>query len=120
MIINGRKLPDKVNILGEEYKVIYDSENEPKMKNANGYCELYAKEIHISKAMFENDDDPLVMKDYDIEARKVIRHEMIHAFIKESGLWECCEWARNEECTDWIARQFPKLIEAFSKAGVAY
>lgn len=118
MIIDGTELPDSVDVLGVEYKVCYDDENEPKIKDADGYCELWAKEIHVDRSLFEKRDDPFVLKNLKAQGKKVIRHEMVHAFIQESGLWECCEWARNEECTDWIARQFPKLLNAFKKAGV--
>lgn len=120
MKINGHQLPDKANILGTEYKIIYDNEdNDPRMKKGDGYCEFYAKEIHIDKSVFEqNNDDPFQMKNLDIYGLKVIRHEVIHAFILESGLWECCEWAQSEELTDWIARQFPKIQDCFEDMGV--
>ncbi|MFD1464645.1 hypothetical protein ACFQ4L_00875 [Lapidilactobacillus mulanensis] len=44
---------------------------------------------------------------------KDTRHELIHAFLCESGLAENSDWAQNEEVVDWIARQFPKLFETF-------
>lgn len=120
MTINGHKLPNSVNVLGQEYKIVYECEDENiRLKDADGYLESYAKEIHIDKSIFEQDnDDPLQMKDLDIYGRKVIRHEIIHAFILESGLWECCKWAQDEELTDWIARQFPKMKDCFEKLGV--
>jgi hypothetical protein len=53
--------------------------------------------------------------------KKVLRHEIIHAFMYESGLWENSHdvegWAQNEEMTDWIAIQFPKMQKAFEEAG---
>lgn len=120
MTINGHKLPDSANILGQEYKIVYECEDKNiRLKDADGYLESYAKEIHIDKSIFEQDNnEPLQMKNLDIYGRKVIRHEIIHAFIIESGLWECCEWARNEELTDWIARQFPKIADCFAKIGI--
>ena len=120
MTINGHKLPDSVNVLGQEYKIVYECEDENiRLKDADGYLEPYSKEIHIDKSIFEqNNDDPLQMKDLDVYGRKVIRHEIIHAFITESGLWECCSWAQNEELTDWIARQFPKIADCFTKIGI--
>ena len=89
MTINGHKLPDSANILGQEYKIVYECEDEDiRLKDADGYLESYAKEIHIDKSIFEQDNnDPLQMKNLDIYGRKVIRHEIIHAFIIESGLW---------------------------------
>ena len=123
MKINGHNLPDKVNILGTEYKIIYELKNDnPKMQGSKGYAELLAKELHIEKSMFATElaDDPhpeLIYKDFYKEGLKVIRHEIIHAFIYESGLAECCEWAENEELVDWLARQFPKMAECFENAG---
>ena len=53
----------------------------------------------------------------DIEAYKkqVTRHELIHAFLFESGLG-CESWGGNEEIVDWIAFQFPKMLHAFEEA----
>ena len=118
MTINGYELPEKVSVLGTEYKIFYNNENEdPRMKNGDGYCEFYAKEIHIDKSVFEqSNDDPAQMKCLNIYGLKVIRHEIIHAFILESGLWECCSWAQSEELVDWLARQFPKMLDCFKKA----
>lgn len=124
MKLNGLGLPDKVLVLGTEYKIYYETkkENNPKMEGAKAYTELCAKEIHIDRSWFEGaKDDPnpeLILKDLYKERIKVIRHELIHAFILESGLSECCSWAENEELVDWIARQFPKMSECFEKAGI--
>ena len=93
------------------------------MDGAKGYTELCAKEIHIDKNWFQwnkNDPNPeLVLKDIYKEGIKVIRHELVHAFIFESGLCECCSWADNEELVDWIARQFPKMNKVFSELNIA-
>lgn len=47
--------------------------------------------------------------------KKVLRHEIVHAFLFESGIDSSSEWARNEEIVDWIALQFPKLLDAFKE-----
>ena len=48
-----------------------------------------------------------------------LRHEIIHAFAYESGLWGDSEgtlaWAQNEEMTDWLAIQFPKMEKVFKE-----
>ena len=46
--------------------------------------------------------------------QQVIRHELVHAFLFESGLG-ADSWGINEEIVDWIAYQFPKMAEAFGK-----
>jgi len=124
MVIDNHKLPDSVSVLGTEYRIFYETkESNPKMEGSKGYTELCAKEIHIDRSYFEGPkNDPnqnLILKDLYIEGIKVIRHELVHAFILESGLNECCAWAEDEELVDWIARQFPKMLDAFTKAGVA-
>ena len=117
-------LPDKADVLGTEYKIFYETEeNNPKLTNSKGYTELCAKEIHLDTSWFgvPRKDDPnpeLILKDLWKEGYKVLRHELVHAFILESGLCECCDWAENEELVDWIARQFPKMAECFSKIGI--
>ena len=45
--------------------------------------------------------------------KRTIRHEIVHAILFESGLDHNTEWARNEEVVDWIAIQFPKLLDIF-------
>jgi len=52
------------------------------------------------------------MQDYK---NKVIRHELVHAFLFESGL-AGNSWASNEEIVDWIAYMFPKMKAAFEAA----
>ena len=36
----------------------------------------------------------------------------------ESGLDSCNDWAGNEELVDWIARQFPKMLDTFKEIGI--
>ena len=108
----------KVNILGTTYKIITATENEkPKLKECDGYMDFSTKEIVVEK--FES--DPMSIQDLEYYAKKVMRHEITHAFLYESGLWDNSEdvtaWAKSEEITDWIAIQAPKLFKAFREAG---
>ncbi len=99
----------KVNILGTDYEIIREKESKsPKMKEASGYCEMYSKKIVLD----DFDPDELTVEHLDEFKNKVLRHEIVHAFLIESGLDNCCEWARTEECVDWIVRQIPKLYSA--------
>lgn len=119
MKIGNHILPDKVNVLGTVYKIFYTTdETDPKMKDNDGYCEINNKQICIDRKLFETSNDPKIFARLDKQGFKVLRHEIIHAFINESGLWENCEWARNEEMTDWIAKQFPKISKVFTELGV--
>lgn len=104
-----------VNILGTEYKILKQKRSEnPKLKDNDGLCETYSKEIIIV------DLEPDVMNFDNIEEylKKVERHEIIHAFLFESGLDVNSEWARNEELVDWIAMQSHKMASAFKKLDI--
>ncbi|MBR5583360.1 MAG: hypothetical protein IKW21_02405 [Lachnospiraceae bacterium] len=102
----------KVNVLGTEYSIIETNKvDDINLEQCAGYCDASVKKIVIDT--FQN--TPGSMEDLDKFRKQVIRHELIHAFLSESGL-ECESWAKDEEIVDWIAIQFPKLIEAFEKA----
>lgn len=108
----------KINILGTTYKIITATENEkPKLKECDGYMDFSTKEIVVEK--FES--DPMSIQDLEFYTKKVMRHEIIHAFLYESGLWnnsgDVKSWAKSEEITDWIAIQAPKLFKTFKEAG---
>lgn len=113
--------PKKISVLGEEYKILFKrSEDDEKLNGADGYCEFLSKEIIIDKSIFTGgDESPLVLKKMDLLGLKVIRHELIHAFIYESGLSSENKLAENEELVDWIAIQFPKLKKCFEKIGAS-
>ena len=103
----------RVNILGTDYEIVKQtSEENPKLKNANGLCEMYAHKIvledydHTGLTMYDN------LEAYD---KKVLRHEIVHAFFAESGLRSSCNYAECEELVDWIAIQFPKMLKVFQE-----
>lgn len=103
----------KVNILGTEYEIIMDAlkEEYPKLKKCTGYTDFSIKQIVISKL----ERDEMTITDLEWFRRKVLRHELIHAFLYESGLAENSDYAENEEMVDWIAMQFEKMLEIFTK-----
>lgn len=106
----------KVNILGIEYEVKFLSEKEDKrLEEFDGYIDVYSKLIIVENSRTGNI--------YDIakHRNKVLRHEIVHAFLYESGLSEnssspCC-WAENEEMVDWIAIQGEKIYKAWESVG---
>ena len=55
------------------------------------------------------------------QEKLLLRHEIVHAFLEESGLSTNSDsidaWARNEEIVDWIAIQGPKIYAAWEKVG---
>lgn len=56
-------------------------------------------------------------------AKKTLRHEIIHAFLNESGLSDSASipsgaWAKHEEMVDWFAIQTPKIFAVFMQLGL--
>lgn len=113
--------PKEISILGTKYKIFYDSEKcDPKMAGADGYVERFLKEIHINSELYDEEyrKNPSVAGGLERHIPSVFRHEIIHVFLFECGLWENCDWATNEEMTDWFAKQFPKIQKVFKQLGV--
>ena len=113
--------PKEISILGTKYNIFYDSEKcDPKMAGADGYVERFLKEIHINSELYDEEyrKNPSVAGGLERHIPSVFRHEIIHAFLFECGLWENCGWATNEEMTDWFAKQFPKMQKVFKQLGV--
>ncbi len=107
-----------VHILGTEYKILIIEEDDYRYnKEADGWCDPQAKEILVFN--FKQSVDSV--KDLVAYQKKVIRHEIVHAFLYESGLWQNAYgskcWAKNEEMVDWIAIQEPKIHKACEEAG---
>lgn len=66
-------------------------------------------------------DEECEVGEFEVYQKSIIRHEIIHAFMYESGLDANFEHANQfgheETIIDWIAIQFPKLYKAFEAAG---
>lgn len=106
----------KVSILGVVYTIKEQSEAEnERLRDCDGYCDWTTKEIVVCR------EAQGTLGDMESYIRKVLRHEIVHAFLLESGLHECSgetdAWAANETMVDWIARQGQKIHEAWKKAG---
>lgn len=107
-----------VNILGTEYEILRQNYKEnPKLKDNLGICEQYSKQIVVDTFEDAKEDVMCVDNLPELE-KKVLRHEVIHAYLGESGLRSCSEWAENEEMIDWFACQAPKLFKTFSELGI--
>lgn len=120
--IGEEAMKDKVNILGTEYKIEIRDANTPDFENRCGWCDWQQKKIAIGdpKTIEEWKDEPEDSIEYKIKATK--RHEIIHAFLYESGLHANSasyyeQWALNEEMIDWFAIQSPKIFKAFKDVG---
>lgn len=113
-----------VNILGARYaivmKVPYDKD--PALDHRFGYCSMDDRKIVVGDL---DTLDSWKKESPEAKSRQyctTLRHEIIHAYFMESGLWGSSlqydeGWATNEEMTDWIAIQFPKLHKTFVEVG---
>ena len=103
----------KIDILGTEYEITEStSQDDQGLQNADGYCAHVAKRIVIEEKIFNHCPDHDIDEQRAVRRRHVLRHELIHAFLEESGL---SEYSRNELIVDWIALQFPKMLKAFNE-----
>ena len=106
-----------VHILGSVWTIKEQSISEnPLLENCDGYCDWTVREIVVER------EQNGTLGDMGTYIRKVIRHEIVHAFLFESGLYEASAsteaWAKNEEMVDWIARQGQKIYDAWKEVGV--
>jgi hypothetical protein len=106
-----------VTILGNEWIIEYRDIEQDKYlgKNgADGYCD---PSLHLIVVC--NNYEDVELGDFKSYQKQVLRHEIVHAFMYESGLgsdWEHKQYGQEETTVDWIARQFPKLLKAFKEA----
>ena len=101
-----------INILGSKWTIKYKDHC---LDEADGYTDTSIRTIAIEKLK----PDPESKQDLEAYTKQIIRHELIHAFLYESGLEsntsECTAWAKNEEMVDWLAIQSPKIFQAFKE-----
>lgn len=110
---------DHVTVLGTKYTIRYEKkENCNLLGDSSGICDTSTKTIYIA-----NNGEPTPDMKQDIRAyeRQTLRHEIVHAFMHESGLSNngpaTDAWPEDEPLMDWIAIQHSKLHKAFKKAG---
>ena len=111
----------KVNVLGTNYEIIFKNDNEePRLKENWGFTDFHTKEIYIRDDIEEEKEDSC--KNLIDFKNKVMRHEILHAFLYESGLRENSNkvfaWAENEEMVDWFAIQIPKIVKVYKELNI--
>ena len=105
-----------VYILGTQYNIKLISESDDTMlKTLVGYTDPTVHKI-VVKLIEKQDNTSQNVADY---AKNIMRHELIHAFLFESGLGDCANeidcWAQNEEMIDWFAHQSSKIFKLFQQ-----
>lgn len=118
--------PETVSILGTPWRIeVRDRMKDKDLKdsNADGYTSFAERLIVISDLSI----DPIFAEDeqsfIDELMKRCLRHEIVHAFLDESGL--CGDaarfsgpWPKNEEMVDWIALQGQKIAKAWNDCGI--
>lgn len=111
-------LPCTVNILGTKYRIEQHAEEDSKLNSIDGYMD-YSIKLIVVGTFEESNNSISSLENY---TKKVLRHEITHAFLYESGLWdnshEVNAWGKDEEITDWIAIQFPKMVEVMKELDI--
>lgn len=105
-----------VYILGTQYNIkLIPEADDPILKIFEGYTDQTAKKI-VVKLIEKKSDSVQNLADY---VKNIMRHELIHAFLFESGLGSCANeidcWSQNEKMVDWFAYQSPKIFKLFQQ-----
>lgn len=102
-----------VDVLGYSWKVTVCTEaEEPRLEGFDGLTDQTCREIVIADR-----SDEATVKDLMSCVMKTLRHELVHAFLYESGLgasWAHAESGHDEEMVDWMAYQMPKIMDAYN------
>lgn len=113
----------KINVLVTEYSITikrFDEDEYFKRMECSGYCSGSLKEIVLCEMSTYPNWEDATKAECSIQEKEILRHEIVHAFLNESGLannsGETDAWARNEEMVDWFAIQGPKIYKAWKDA----
>jgi hypothetical protein len=115
--IGGAKLI--INVLGTEYKIEFKLlKDDNDLKTCDGYCDNHTNTIVVRNYTEDERKEDNMTGNLDEYNKKVLRHEIVHAFLYQSGLsvnsmQYSRGWSQCEEMVDWIAIQFPKILKAF-------
>lgn len=106
-----------IDVLGTEYTLrVPIDEKELDDYKADGLCDDLLKDIQIRDLR----DSTINKKAALIDMKHNIRHECLHAFVKECGLSRNSSseaaWPVEEACIDFFALQFDKINDVFNQA----
>lgn len=115
-----------VNILGTEYRIETHKVSEDDYMKENrlaGYCGEEDKLIVVADMSEKQYFIGMDAQGQEAYRKKTLRHEIIHAFLNESGLSDSASipagaWAKHEEMVDWIAMQSPKIFKVFQELDI--
>mgnify|MGYP004506516533 FL=1 len=115
----------KVGILGTDYEIIikkYTDDEVFERRGIDGYCDHLQKQIVVCDMTTYKGWEHEPQKTAEIAQLQTLRHEIVHAFLSESGLADSGlvfdgAWCKNEELVDWFAWQGPKIHRAWEQVG---
>lgn len=103
-----------INVLGTDYAIReMERAQDAYLNTCDGYCDKTSHTIVVVAR-----DSDCEVDDFEVYQNQCLRHEIIHAFLYESGLhnnWKHDTWGHDETCVDWIAIQFPKIAKVFEE-----
>ena len=109
------------SVMGEKWVLRFAKEDDGFVDGGDGYCDPTTREIVIQDRTERSAGDVHDLTNYTL---KVIRHEVIHAYLYECGLGDnslsidC--WAKNEEMVDWFAIIGKKIATTWNELEIAY
>lgn len=102
-----------INILGTKYQIEI---RELKNEGIDGSCD------YTNRLIVVREDNYNKVGNFEILQKKQLRHEILHAFMAESGLqsnWQHIEEFGHDETTvDWFAIQSPKIFKVFQELDI--
>lgn len=111
--------PRTINVMGTDVRVEFRKPaDDKKLSHSDGY---YDHSVNLIVVLIPEPDDSTV-ENLEQYQKRVLRHELMHAFLHESGLsansGQSEAWACNEEMVDWFSIQAPKIFRVFQKEGL--
>ena len=110
----------KIDILGTEYTIKHaekEAVKDFKDEIADAFCDCTSREIVIRNI---KDDEDIGNKQNYIN--RLLRHEVIHAYMFECGLGAEIphpQTGHDEAMIDWFARMAPRIMQTFIELDIA-
>ena len=104
----------QITVLGTPYQVKFGTPSDypDALTDNDGVADHSVRKIFV-KDLTESQGKKGMLRNQAEYQRHVIRHEIVHVFLDESGLRGSCDWVRigGEEMVDWLANMIPKINE---------
>ncbi len=108
------------DVLGSKWTLWFEDESSsPRYQKHNGWCDNSTKQCHVC---YRTKNEMMPENPYEFY-NSIARHEIIHAFLYESGIVNAAiirtnKWCKDEMMIDWMAAQMPKIYEVFKQLNI--